>query len=311
MRENLSHQPVLLQEAIQALNIQSEGVYLDGTFGCGGHTEAILNLLNSKGRIIALDRDPQAAVFAKMHFGNDQRFCFIQKNFARLAEVLECYHLLGCVQGILLDIGMSSPQLDNPDRGFSFRHDGPLDMRMDPTHGVSAAEWLAKVSEKELAQVLKKLGEERFSRRIANTIVMTRKVMEINRTRQLADIVASVIPVHEAGQHPATRSFQAIRIHINNELEALQSALDQTLRALAPGGRLVVISFHSLEDRLVKRFMRRHSQGTAIPPEVPVTAAQSDATLRIIGKSLQPGSLEIRHNPRARSARMRVAERLA
>jgi 16S rRNA (cytosine1402-N4)-methyltransferase len=291
--------------------VQSDGIYLDGTFGRGGHAAAILNLLSSKGRVIALDRDPEAAIFAQTYFGNDQKFCFVQKNFAQFTEVLKFYNLLGCVQGILLDIGMSSPQLDDPDRGFSFRNDGPLDMRMDPDSGVSAAEWLAKVPEKELAQVLKTLGEERYSRRIANAIVTARKTLNIHRTRQLADIVASAIPFHEVGQHPATRCFQAIRIHINNELEALQSALDQTPQALARGGRLVIISFHSLEDRLVKRFMRRQSQGTLIPPEVPVTADQSDATLRIIGKALRPGSEEIRINPRARSATMRVAERLA
>lgn len=310
MPANLSHQPVMLYEAIQALNVQPEGAYLDGTFGRGGHTRAILELLNAKGFLLALDRDPEAMLFAQAEFTCYQQFHFEQRNFSELADVVSQYHLSGRLQGVLLDIGVSSPQLDDPQRGFSFRHNGPLDMRMETTSGTSAGEWLAHVSESELAQVLKTLGEERYHRRIARAIVTARLAEPITHTKQLADIIATATPGYEPDQHPATRTFQAIRIRINGELEALQEGLKQSIQVLAPGGRLVIISFHSLEDRLVKRFIRQQTKGTEFPPEVPVTASDSDATLKNLGR-FRPSHDEIRNNPRARSATMRVAERLA
>ena len=310
MPANLPHQPVMLYEAVQALNVQPDGAYLDGTFGRGGHTTAILKLLGAGGCLLALDRDPEAMMFAQTQFAHYPQLHFEQRNFAELAEVVSQHHLLGKLQGILLDIGVSSPQLDDPQRGFSFRHDGPLDMRMEPTSGRSASDWLARVKETELAQVLKTLGEERYHRRIAQAIVAARLLKPITQTRQLADIIAAAVPTYETDQHPATRTFQAIRIYVNRELEALQLALAQAVQALAPGGRLVVISFHSLEDRLVKRFMRQQAKGTELPPEVPVTVSDSDATLKVVDR-IRPGSEEIRNNSRARSATMRIAERLA
>ena len=293
----------------RALNIQPNGAYLDGTFGRGGHTGAILEQLGSDGYLLALDRDPEAMTVAQTRFADYPQFYFEQRNFAELIDVVSQHHLLGRLQGILLDIGVSSPQLDDPGRGFSFRHDGPLDMRMEPSSGISASEWLAKVGEIELAQILKTLGEERYHRRIAKIIVTARATQKITQTKQLADIIKAALPHYETDQHPATRTFQAIRIYINDELNALQSALEQSIPALANGGRLVVISFHSLEDRLVKRFMRRQAKGTELPPEIPVTATYSDATLKIIAR-VRPNQDEIRNNPRARSATMRVAERL-
>lgn len=310
MHANLSHRPVLLQEAINALNIRADGIYIDTTFGRGGHTAAILNALGPTGRLLALDQDPEAEKYARMYFQADDRFCFVRDSFEHLAEVVERRALMGQVQGILLDIGVSSPQLEDPARGFSFSREGPLDMRMNPDKGISAAEWLASASELEISQVLKDLGEERFHRRIARNIVEYRRKSSLVTTTQLAQLVASAIPTREPGKHPATRSFQAIRIFINRELEVLESALGQALEILAPGGRLVVISFHSLEDRMVKRFIRAQSRGEALPPDLPVPAIQTKATLRVINRAIRPGIGEMQINPRSHSAVMRVGERL-
>ena len=255
MHNSLSHRPVLLKEAVDALAIQADGVYLDGTFGRGGHATAILNALGPSGRLLAIDRDPDAARCARQCFAADDRFYFEQTSFSQLADVVARWSLTGNVQGVLLDIGVSSPQLDNPQRGFSFSKDGPLDMRMNPESGLSAADWLMAASEKELSNVFKELGEERFHLRIARAIVKARQIAPIVSTVQLAKLIAANVPSRERGKHPATRSFQAIRIFINRELEELEAALAQALQVLTAQGRLVVISFHSLEDRVVKRFM--------------------------------------------------------
>jgi 16S rRNA (cytosine1402-N4)-methyltransferase len=307
----LNHQPVMLQEAMAGLAIQPDGVYVDGTFGYGGHGEAILAALGTAGWLLALDRDPQAGRSAQTRFGGDSRLIFEQCSFGRLAEVAERHGVTGRVKGILLDVGVSSPQLDDPQRGFSFVKEGPLDMRMDPTTGESAAQWLARCSEETLSQVLKTLGEERFHRRIARAVVQARLQTTLVSTVQLAHIISAAVPTRESGKHPATRSFQAIRIFINRELEELQAALQQTVKVLAPTGRVVVISVHSLEDRLVKRFMREQVNGPQLPHDLPITQSQSQATLKRVTGVVRPSSAEVARNPRARSAVMRVAERLA
>jgi 16S rRNA (cytosine1402-N4)-methyltransferase len=311
MNKNFKHQAVLLQEVLNALNIKPQGIYVDATFGYGGHTQAILDVLSCEGRLLAIDRDPDVEKYAQCHFKTDSRFIFERNTFSYLKNISTKYGLMGRIAGILMDVGVSSGQLDNAERGFSFKKDGPLDMRMDPTSGMSATDWLASVSEPTLCQVLKDFGEERFSRRIARAIVAARRIAPINTTARLAQIIAAAVPTRESHKHPATRSFQAIRIKLNNELSQLQDALKQTLDALAPQGRLVVISFHSLEDRLVKRFMREQAQGAMWPPDLPIPADRCNPTLRIIGRPLRPTAAEIQANPRARSAIMRVAERLA
>jgi 16S rRNA (cytosine1402-N4)-methyltransferase len=312
MHESLFHRSVLLRETIDALNIRSNGIYVDGTFGRGGHSAAILRALGPEGRLLALDRDPEAEGFAKKYFQTDCRFLFARGTFGCLAKIVDKYRLGGQVQGVLLDLGVSSPQLDDPKRGFSFYRDGPLDMRMDPTTGVSAAQWLMSCPEEELSSVLRQFGEERFHRRIAKAIAAARQLTPITTTLQLAQIIAKTVPIRERGKHPATRSFQAIRIFINRELAELQAALEQALPILAPSGRLVVISFHSLEDRIVKRFMRTQAQGLEWPPDLPVPVSQqgSGATLKLIGSVIRPSAEEREVNPRARSAALRVAERL-
>ena len=306
-----SHQPVLLEASVAALAVRSAGVYLDGTFGRGGHSRLILQRLGPMGRLIAIDKDPQAIAFAEEHFAGDARFTIVKGSFARLAEIATTYQVAARVDGILLDLGVSSPQLDQAERGFSFLQEGPLDMRMDSASGQSAATWLAKVEVKELARVLREYGEERHAMRIAKAIVQARQQAPLLTTRALAEIVARANPSWEKGKHPATRSFQAIRIHINQELEELKQALAQVLEVLAPGGRLVVISFHSLEDRIVKRFMREQSQGDRFPVGVPVTRDQLRPAMRLVGKPRYPDAQELEDNPRARSAVLRVAERLA
>ena len=310
MYASLSHQSVLRREAIAALNIRADGAYVDGTFGRGGHAAAILQALGPAGRLIALDRDPAAERFARVRFQTEARFTFERVAFSRLTEVVNKYCLMGRIQGVLLDVGVSSPQLDDPQRGFSFNKDGPLDMRMDPTMGTRAAEWLATVSETDLSRVLREFGEERFHRRIAKAIVTSRQGAPIATTLQLANIIAAAVPTREQGKNPATRSFQAIRIFINRELTELEAALEQALQVLAAYGRLVVICFHSLEDRLVKRFMRRQVRGVELPPELPVPASASNATLRLIGRPVRPSVADTTLNPRSRSAVMRVAERV-
>ena len=300
------HRPVLLEEAIAALMVSVDGTYVDGTFGRGGHATRILESLSPRGSLLALDQDPEAAAVAELICANDSRMRFRSTNFRALADCAAP----GSVQGVLLDLGVSSPQLDNPARGFSFSHDGPLDMRMDPEGSQSAADWLANVKEAELARVLKELGEERFARRIARAIVNARQEGPIQRTAHLAEIISAANPKWEPNKHPATRSFQAIRLHINSELESLQDALSAALSVLAKGGRLVVISFHSLEDRIVKRFIRNASRGRQLPPGVPISFEEQQVSLKPIGKAVMPSPTEVAANPRARSAVMRIAERI-
>ena len=301
-----AHQPVLLEEAIAALIVSADGSYVDGTFGRGGHSTRILDALSPSGALLALDQDPAAESAARHLIEQDRRFQFLAVNFRALGD----YVAPGSLQGVLLDLGVSSPQLDDPERGFSFTRDGPLDMRMNPAAGQSATDWLASVGEGELARVLRDLGEERFARRIAAAIVRERSATPIERTAQLADIVSAANPKWEPHKHPATRSFQAIRLQVNGELDALREVLDAMVLALAPGGRMVVISFHSLEDRIVKRFIRDAARGTQVPPGVPIQYEAQQGLLRQIGKAVVPSETEIAENPRARSAVMRVAERL-
>ena len=304
-----SHKTVLLDEAVEALHIKADGTYVDATFGRGGHSRAILARLGGSGKLIALDRDPAAAASAATI--SDSRLVAFRMEFGRIGRVVTQAGVAG-VDGVLLDLGVSSPQLDSPARGFSFRFDGPLDMRMDPDHGKTAAEWLAQASEQQIGEVIRRHGEERFAKQIARAIVAARSGGPIDSTRQLAQIVAKAVPSREPYQDPATRTFQALRIHINQELEELEIALPQCLEMLNEGGRLVVISFHSLEDRIVKHFMRTQAQPGALPARLPVRAAElPKPRMKLVGKPVYPTDEEVKANPRARSAVMRVAERVA
>ncbi|MDF7681732.1 16S rRNA (cytosine(1402)-N(4))-methyltransferase RsmH [Enterobacteriaceae bacterium ESL0689] len=309
--EDFTHTTVLLDEAVNGLNIHSEGVYIDGTFGRGGHSRLILSRLGEKGRLLAIDRDPQAIAAAKAI--NDPRFSIIHGPFSALAEYVNQRQLMHKIDGILLDLGVSSPQLDDAERGFSFMRDGPLDMRMDPTRGQSAAEWLQSAEEADIAWVLKTFGEERFAKRIARAIVERNRHTPMTRTQELAEVVSAAMPVKDKFKHPATRTFQAVRIWINSELDEIAQALEGSLSALAAGGRLSIISFHSLEDRIVKRFMREHSRGPQVPAGVPMTEAQlsklGGRELRVVGKWM-PDEKEVAENPRARSSVLRIAERM-
>ena len=309
MSEEYTHRPVLLDEVIEALDIQSSGIYVDGTFGRGGHANAILNRLGEKGHLFAMDKDPQAVAAAKEIFAHDARFSIEQGSFSQMRRYIANRQWLGKVNGILLDLGVSSPQLDDPQRGFSFRLEGVLDMRMDTTSGQTAAQWINQAKEAELAQVFRNYGEERYAKRIAGAIIKARSEAPITTTIQLANIIAQANPAWEEGKHPATRCFQAIRIFINKELEDLQQSLPQSLDILTKGGRLAVISFHSLEDRIVKRFIRDQSRGDNYPPDLPIMAVHIKPKLRAVGKAIYPNAQEIRSNPRARSAVLRVAER--
>ncbi len=306
-----THTPVLVEDVVTALNISADGIYIDGTFGRGGHASQILNSLGETGRLIAMDRDPEAVEVAQSKFGNDNRFMIQRGSFSMLGKLAEDTGVMGRVNGILLDLGVSSPQLDDASRGFSFRQDGPLDMRMDPERGISAADWLGKAAQDEIASVLKRYGDEKFARRIAAAIVRARAQQPIERTAQLASIIAEAHPAWPKNIHPATLSFQAIRIHINDELGQLESVLTQALDVLTIGGRLAVISFHSLEDRIVKRFIREQARGDAFPLGVPVTQEQMRPRLRKLGKALSARESEIDENVRSRSAVLRVAERLS
>jgi 16S rRNA (cytosine1402-N4)-methyltransferase len=308
--DETEHVPVLLAEVLRALNLHADGTYVDATYGRGGHAKAILALLGPGGRLIALDRDPDAVADARRRFSQDARFEIHRGPFSMLAEVIGQQGRAQQVQGVLFDLGVSSPQLDAGARGFSFTREGPLDMRMDPASGESAADWINRASAEEIADVLFQLGEERFGRRIARAIVSSRSAQRIETTAALREIVARAVPTRERGKDPATRSFQAIRIHINRELDELAAALPQAVDALAPGGRLVVISFHSLEDRIVKRFMRRESSVEMPPRGLPLPANTPQPRLRIVGKAIKPEEAETRANPRARSAVLRVAERV-
>ena len=305
------HRPVLYREAVDALAVSPAGRYVDATFGRGGHSGAILERLGPEGALLAIDKDPEAVAWGRRRFGSDPRFRVEQGSCRRLLQLSDALDWRGRVDGLLLDLGVSSPQLDQAGRGFSFMAEGPLDMRMDNSEGITAAEWLMRAERSEIAHVLKEYGEERFARRIAAAIVAARQRAPWDSTVQLARIIEDAVPVREKGKHPATRSFQAIRIHINRELDDLRDCLEQALEVLAIGGRLVVISFHSLEDRIVKRFIRDHSRGDRFPPGVPVTQAELSPRLRAIGKARRPGAEEVAANPRARSAVLRVAERLA
>ncbi len=304
------HQPVLLHEAIEALAIKSSGIYLDGTFGRGGHSGAIVEQLGEAGHLLATDRDPEAVAKANELFGDDARFSIVHANFTQLHGECAKRGWLGRVDGILIDLGVSSPQLDDSERGFSMRENGPLDMRMDPGSGISAAEWLEKASAGEIAEVLKKYGEERFAKRIAAAIIAHRDADgPFTDTATLAKVISEANPRWERERHPATRAFQAIRIEINAELNAVEQLLEHVVELLAPYGRLVIISFHSLEDRRVKRFMRDQARGDEFPPDLPITADQIQPLLRRVGKVVRASKGELKRNPRARSAVMRVAER--
>ncbi|QHA86606.1 16S rRNA (cytosine(1402)-N(4))-methyltransferase RsmH [Serratia rhizosphaerae] len=312
MLENYKHTTVLLDEAVNGLNIRSNGIYIDGTFGRGGHSRLILSQLGPEGRLLAIDRDPQAIAAAKSI--EDPRFNIVHGPFSELSHYVRERGLEGQIDGVLLDLGVSSPQLDDPERGFSFMRDGPLDMRMDPSRGQSAAEWLLKAEAEDIAWVLKTFGEERFAKRIARAIVERNKTEPMTRTKELAELIAAASPFKEKHKHPATRSFQAIRIYINSELEEIERALEGALDVLAPQGRLSIISFHSLEDRIVKRFMRHHSRGAQVPAGLPLTEAQlrelGGRSLKSLGKMMPPPE-EVAENPRARSSVLRIAERVS
>ncbi len=293
-----------------ALDLKPDGMYVDATFGRGGHAAAILQRLGPQGRLLAIDKDPDAIAVARERFAGEPRFSIFHGSFAELGAAVDAAGVRGRVDGLLLDLGVSSPQLDDASRGFSFMRDGPLDMRMDISRGLSAAQWLAQAGEGEIARVLKELGEERFARRIARAIVSTRQATPLETTRQLAKLVTEAIPRWEPDKNPATRSFQAIRIFINRELDDLRDCMDQVVDVLAVGGRLAVISFHSLEDRIVKRFMRDEARGDDFPVGLPVTVDQLRPTLRVVGKAVRPSPEEVDVNPRARSAVLRVAEKM-
>lgn len=304
------HRPVLVDEVVDALAVRPDGAYVDATFGRGGHTRAVLDRLGDDGRVLALDRDPEAVAAADAI--RDKRITARRAPFSRLAEEARAAGF-GAVQGVLFDLGVSSPQLDDARRGFSFRHDAPLDMRMDPESGESAAQWLARASEDEITEVIRSYGEERFARQIAKALVAARSRQPVRTTGELAALVASAVRTRERGQDPATRTFQALRIHVNQELEELALALPQSVALLAVGGRLAVISFHSLEDRVVKRFMRERAHPEASTPRgLPVRAADlPQPELRVVGKPRRASEREVRANPRARSAILRVAEKVA
>jgi 16S rRNA (cytosine1402-N4)-methyltransferase len=330
MAVELTHSPVLLDEVLQALEIDSNGCYVDATFGRGGHSKAILARLAAKGRLIALDRDPAAIAAGRELVNNDERVRLVHSDFGHLVEAvreanavtqpmdggLQHRKVLGNemsgreINGILFDFGVSSPQLDDAARGFSFMQDGPLDMRMDNSRGVTAAEWLAHSSEQEIIRVLFEYGEEKFARRIARAICESRKLQPINTTSQLVELIEGAVPRKEPGKHPATRTFQAIRIQVNNELKQIEHALEQSLAILAPGGRLCAISFHSLEDRIVKEFIQRHSQDDPVYAGLPFIPEHARPKLKRVSKAIHPSQAEIDRNPRARSAILRVAEKM-
>lgn len=310
MKTDFSHQPVLLNEVLEALNIKQDGIYVDATFGRGGHAGAILNSLGQQGRLIAFDQDPEAIAYGREQFADDPRIEFEHCNFSQMRSVIVERGLNNRIDGVLMDLGVSSPQLDDAERGFSFLKSGPLDMRMNTAQGESAMQWLDRVELHDLILVLKRYGEEKFARRIAIAIVETRKEKLIDNTAQLASIISEAIPVKEKHKHPATRSFQAIRMYINQELPSIETGLQAASSMLAVGGRLAVISFHSLEDRMVKRFMRDLSSREKLPPGLPIMEKDEAPPFRLVGKSRAAGEQELAVNPRARSARLRVLERV-
>ncbi len=307
--ETAGHNSVLLEASLDALAPVGDGLYVDATFGRGGHSRAILSRLGRGGRLLAIDRDPAAIEAGAGLAASDSRIELVHARFDAIGALLDARGWAGRVDGILFDLGVSSPQLDDPQRGFSFLRDGPLDMRMNPDEGISAAEWLAVASENEIASVLRNYGEERYARRMARALVTRRAERAITTTGELARLIADANPAWERGKHPATRAFQAIRIEINNELEVLKSALAESIDGLGPGGRLVVISFHSLEDRIVKRMLRDHSRPRDLPPGVALPESQLVTRLRRLARPVRPDAAEVAANPRARSAVLRMAER--
>lgn len=307
--EPQDHVTVLLHETVEGCVVDPNGIYVDGTFGRGGHSELLLSKLSENGRLYGFDKDPQAIETGEALEKKDSRFQIIKASFSELKSQLQARGI-DKIDGLLLDLGVSSPQLDDAERGFSFLRDGPLDMRMDPTSGESAEDWIARVSAEELARVMKEYGEERFARRMANAVVRERQLQQINRTVQLAEILKEANPAWEKHKHPATRAFQGIRIHINNELGDLESILDQSIDVLKTGGRLSVISFHSLEDRMVKRFIRRQEQGRPVPRGLPILDEDLGKTMKKIGKAIKPQVSEVGVNVRSRSAILRIAERI-
>lgn len=312
MNSNLRHITVLLDEAVEGLAVRASGCYLDGTFGRGGHSRLILERLSPDGRLLGFDKDPLAIATGNALAAEDGRFVVVQRSFAEMGDELVQRGLDGKVSGILLDLGVSSPQLDDAARGFSFMHDGPLDMRMNPDAGVSAAQFIATASEEEIARVLKEYGEERFAKRMARAVVQRRDEQPFERTADLAQVLTVANPAWEKGKNPATRAFQGLRIYINNELGDLERGLDAALENLEVGGRLVVISFHSLEDRIVKLFMRKHAKGEAdkLPRDLPIIPKAFEPRLKLIGKPVFASEAELQANPRSRSAVMRIAEKV-
>jgi 16S rRNA (cytosine1402-N4)-methyltransferase len=309
--EKFSHRPVLLQESLSGLNIKPEGIYIDATFGRGGHSAEILKQLSSKGRLIALDRD-DTAIESAQRFIDDPRFSIHHVAFSNIEDVVNELELMCNIDGVLMDIGVSSPQLDDPSRGFSFQKDGPLDMRMDRTSGISAADWLNKADLEEITMVLKTFGEEKFGKRIAHAVLEQRIIKPLETTAEFAQLIDKAVPVKDKFKHPATRSFQGVRIFINGELEQLNQGLEGAVKVLKSGGRLAVISFHSLEDRVAKRFIRKLSKGKEIPRGLPITQQEIDADkmVKAMGRAIKPSAEEIALNVRCRSSVLRVAEKL-
>jgi len=312
MTSSFRHITVLLDEAVEALAVRADGCYMDGTFGRGGHSRLILERLGPDGRLLGFDKDPLAIATGNALAAEDGRFVVVQRSFADLGEEAAARGLVGKVDGLLLDLGVSSPQLDDAERGFSFLNDGPLDMRMNPDTGISAAQFIASASADEIARVFKEYGEERFAKRMARAVVERRELKPFERTADLAQVLTDANPAWEKGKNPATRAFQGLRIHVNNELGDLERGLDAALEALAVGGRLVVISFHSLEDRIVKQFMKRQAKGEAdnLPRDLPIIPKAFEPRLKLMGKPIYAGEAELKANPRSRSAVMRVAEKL-
>lgn len=310
MTQQAPHKTVLQEEAVSALAIIPDGIYVDATFGRGGHSRSILAQLNASGSLLVLDKDVEAIAEAIRLAEKDKRVIYAHTPFSRLLEICQQYDLAGKVNGVLFDLGVSSPQLDDPDRGFSFMRDGPLDMRMNTETGITAAEWVNKAAEAEIADVLYHYGEEKHSRRMARAIVKARQEAPITTTARLAEIVKEANPAWERDKHPATRAFQAIRIYINEELDEIRLALQQAIDVLAIGGRMAVISFHSLEDRIVKRFIAEQARGDRYPRGLPIPADQLNPVLRKVGGAEKPSKTEIESNPRARSAVLRVAEKI-
>ncbi|HZX51373.1 MAG TPA: 16S rRNA (cytosine(1402)-N(4))-methyltransferase RsmH [Pseudomonas sp.] len=312
MSSSFRHITVLLDEAVEGLAVRADGCYLDGTFGRGGHSRLILERLGPDGRLLGFDKDPLAIATGNALAAEDGRFVVVQRSFAELGEEVAVRGLAGKVSGILLDLGVSSPQLDDAERGFSFMNDGPLDMRMNPDAGVSAAQFIASATEEEIARVFKEYGEERFAKRMARAVVLRRAEQPFERTADLAQVLTVANPAWEKGKNPATRAFQGLRIFVNNELGDLEVGLDAALEALEVGGRLVVISFHSLEDRIVKLFMRKHAKGEQdkLPRDLPIIPKAFEPRLKLIGKAQFASEAEQKANPRSRSAVMRIAEKM-